>query len=147
MKEFNKELVLDSANVILNLEYLGVHFEDTKEEKSKYGLYTKMAYYFSVPESSTIEVDNEELNARIKTADGLKRLAKDELIAIFVKAYENDFEKDKDLLDYLKNNTSDYLKFYAKVRKGEVWNKELGDQRIKELIDEVQKASGYEVVT
>jgi len=106
-----------------------------------------MAYYFSVPESSTIEVDNEELNARIKTADGLKRLAKDELIAIFVKAYENDFEKDKDLLDYLKNNTSDYLKFYAKVRKGEVWSKELGDQRIKELIDEVQKASGYEVVT
>lgn len=147
MKEFNKELVLDSANVILNLEYLGVHFEDVKEEKSKYGFFTKMAYYYSVPEFSTIEVDNEELNTRIKTADGLKRLAKDELIAIFVKAYENDFEKDKDLLDYLKNNTSDYLKFYAKVRKGEVWSKELGDQRIKELIDEVQKASGYEVVT
>lgn len=147
MAELNKEQISDSATIIFNLEYLGVHFEDVKEEKSKYGFFTKMAYYFSVPESSTIEVDNEELNARIKTADGLKRLAKDELIAIFVKAYENDFEKDKDLLDYLKNNTSDYLKFYAKVRKGEVWSKELGDQRIKELIDEVQKASGYEVVT
>lgn len=147
MAELNKEQISDSATIIFNLEYLGVHFEDVKEEKSKYGFFTKMAYYFSVPESSTIEVDNEELNARIKTADGLKRLAKDELIAIFVKAYENDFEKDKDLLDYLKNKTSDYLKFYAKVRKGEVWSKELGDQRIKELIDEVQKASGYEVVT
>ena len=147
MAEPNKEQISDSATIIFNLEYLGVHFEDVKEEKSKYGFFTKMAYYYSVPEFSTIEVDNEELNTRIKTADGLKRLAKDELIAIFVKAYENDFEKDKDLLDYLKNNTSDYLKFYAKVRKGEVWSKELGDQRIKELIDEVQKASGYEVVT
>ena len=147
MAEPNKEQISDSATIIFNLEYLGVHFEDVKEEKSKYGFFTKMAYYFSVPEFSTIEVDNEELNARIKTADGLKRLAKDELCAMIVKAYENDFGKDKDLLDYLKNNTPDYLKFYAKVRKGEIWSKELGDQRIKELIDEVQKASGYEVVT
>lgn len=146
MKEFNKELVLDSANVILNLEYLGVHFEDTKEERSKHGFFTKMAYYYSVPESSTIEVDNEELNTRIKTADGLKRLAKDELIAMFVKVYGSELGEDKEFLDYMKNNTSDYLKFYAKVRKGEVWTKELGDQRIKELIDAVQKVSGYEVV-
>lgn len=146
MKEFNKELVLDSANVILNLEYLGVHFEDTKEERSKHGFFTKMAYYYSVPESSTIEVDNEELNTRIKTADGLKRLAKDELIAMFVKVYDSELGEDKEFLDYMKNNTSDYLKFYAKVRKGEVWTKELGDQRIKELIDAVQKVSGYEVV-
>jgi hypothetical protein len=146
MKEFNKELVLDSANVILNLEYLGVHFEDVKEERSKHGFFTKMAYYYSVPESSTIEVDNEELNTRIKTADGLKRLAKDELIAMFVKVYGSELGEDKEFLDYMKNNTSDYLKFYAKVRKGEVWTKELGDQRIKELIDAVQKVSGYEVV-
>lgn len=146
MKEFNKELVLDSANVILNLEYLGVHFEDIKEERSKHGFFTKMAYYYSVPESSTIEVDNEELNTRIKTADGLKRLAKDELIAMFVKVYGSELGEDKEFLDYMKNNTSDYLKFYAKVRKGEVWTKELGDQRIKELIDAVQKVSGYEVV-
>lgn len=146
MEELNKDLVLDSANVILNLEYLGVHFEDTKEEKSKHGFFTKMAYYYSVPESSTIEVDNEELNAKIKTADGLKRLAKDELIAMFIKVYDSELGEDKEFLDYMKNNTSDYLKFYAKVRKGEVWTKELGDQRIKELIDAVQKASGYEVV-
>ena len=146
MVEPNKEQISDSATIIFNLEYLGVHFEDVKEEKSKYGFFTKIAYYFSVPESSTIEVDNEELNARIKTADGLKRLAKDELCAMIVKAYENDFGKDKDLLDYLKNNTPDYLKFYAKVRKGEVWTKELGDNRIKELTEEIQKASGYSEV-
>ena len=146
MVEPNKEQISDSATIIFNLEYLGVHFEDVKEEKSKYGFFTKIAYYFSVPESSTIEVDNEEWNARIKTADGLKRLAKDELCAMIVKAYENDFGKDKDLLDYLKNNTPDYLKFYAKVRKGEVWTKELGDNRIKELTEEIQKASGYSEV-
>lgn len=146
MEELNKDEILDSATIMLNLEYLGVHFEDTKEEKSKHGFFTKMAYYYSVPESSTIEVDNEELNARIKTADGLKRLAKDELIAMFVKVYDSELGTDKEFLDYIKNNTSDYLKFYAKVRKGEVWTKELGDQRIKELIDAVKKASGYEVV-
>ena len=46
MVEPNKEQISDSATIIFNLEYLGVHFEDVKEEKSKYGFFTKIAYYF-----------------------------------------------------------------------------------------------------
>ena len=134
-------------NIIFGLEWLGIRMEETKEEKdSNWFFTTKTAYYFSVPESSTIEIENQELNARIKTSDGLKSLAKETLTDMVIDACEQEYGKDKCFIEDVKNNISDYFKFYAKVRKGEVWTKELGDNRMKELTEEIQRASGYSEV-
>lgn len=134
-------------NIIFGLEYLGIRMEEAKEERgSKWFSTTKTAYYFSVPESSTIEVENQELNVRIKTSDGLKALAKETLTDMIIDACEQEYGEDKWFIEDVKKDISSYLKFYAKVRKGEVWTKELGDNRMKELTEEIQKAAGYSEV-
>lgn len=141
-KQFEKYL-----NTIFGLEWLGIRMEETKEERdSNWFSTTKTAYYFSVPESSTIEVENQELNIRIKTSDGLKALAKETLTEMMVGACEQEYSEDKWFIEDVKKDISSYFKFYAKVRKGEVWTKELGDNRIKELTEEIQRASGYSEV-
>lgn len=142
----NKEQLASNIEKVFLLEYLGIRFEDTKEEKDSYGFHSKTIFLFSVPESSTIELEDEELNARIKTADALKRLAKESIIDMMIDSFKAQFGEDKEFLEHIKNNTPDYFKFYAKVRKGELWTKGLGDNRIKELTDDIKKASEYESI-
>ena len=143
MDTLNKEQLTDNIEEVFTLEWLGVRFEDTKEEKGSCGLYSKTAFYFSVPEASTIATEDEELNNRIQTANGLKYFAKEVLIDMMIKSFESVYGVDKEFTNDVKNNINDYFKFYAKVRVGEVWNKELGDKRIKELTDEIKEASRY----
>ena len=138
------EQIKSNVTIILNLEYLGVRFEETKDEPGPCGLLSKTAYYFSVPETSTLDVENEELNCRIKTAHDLKYLAKETLIDMMCNSCKAEFGEDAtDFISYVKNNINDYFKFYAKVRKGEVWNKELAEQRIREIDAEIDQACGY----
>lgn len=143
MKNFDKEIIEFNINTVFGLEYLGVHFEDTREEKDAYGFHSKTIFLFSIPESSTIELEDKELNTRIKTADELKRLTKEIIVDMMIKSFIAQFGEDKEFLDHIKDNTHDYFKFYAKVRSGETWNKELAEQRMKELNQELQEASGY----
>lgn len=142
----NEGQLASNIEQVFLLEYLGIRFEDTREEKDSYGFHSKTIFLFSVPESSAIELEDEELNARIKTADALKRLAKESILDMMIDSFKAQFGEDKEFLEHIKNNTSDYFKFYAKVRKGEVWTKELGDNRIKELTDDIKKASEYESI-
>ena len=143
MKDINKEQLTDNMETVFTLEWLGVRFEDTKEEKGSCGLFSKTAFYFSVPEASTITTEDKELNNRIQTANGLKYFAKEKLIDMMLYSFESMHGKNEDFIEDVKNNIHDYFKFYAKVRVGEVWNKELGDKRIKELTDEIKEASKY----
>jgi hypothetical protein len=146
MEELNRKLLESNLPIILGLEYLGIRFEDTKEEKSKYGLFSKTAYYYSVPESSILEVENKDLNERIKTAHDLKYLAKESLIDMMIDNLQEEFDEDDELVSEIKNNMNDYCKFYAKVRSGEVWNEELAKQRIEDLTKELKEASGYKEI-
>lgn len=142
----NYENIEKNLHTILGLEWLGIHIEDTKTEDDDFGFATKTVYYYSVPEFSIIEVDNIAVNNRIKTANGLKSLAKEALIERLINTCKSAYPDDKEFIEDIKNNTSNYFKFYAKVRKGEVWNKELGDQRIKEILEEIENAAGYKEV-
>lgn len=142
----NNETIAKNLRTVLALEWYGVRIEDTKEEDSAYGLLTKTAYYYSVPESSTLDTGNVEINNRIQTADGLKLFAKEMLKEMFINTCKAAFGDDEEFIKDLENDFSNYCKFYAKVRKGEVWSKELGDQRIKELTESIEKASGYKEV-
>ena len=140
---YNMGQLQKNVETTLTLEWLGIHFEDVREEKDAWGLVTKTSYYYSVPESSIVEVEDKKLNGKIKTADGLKHLAKEMLTDMILDSFEREFGEDAEFIVDITNNLSDYFKFYAKVRTGEVWTKELGDNRIKELTEEMQKASGY----
>lgn len=138
---YNKEQIKESLEILLRLEWLGIHIEDTKEEKGSLGLMNKTAYYYSVPESSVIELDDEKFNSRIKTSDGLKLLAKEILTELLIDFIKKEFPDDEEFITDVENNFSDYFKFYAKVRSGEVWNEELGNNRMKELQESVK--NGY----
>ena len=120
--------------------------EDIKEERSNFGFTTKTVYYYSVPESSIIELDNQDLNSRIKTSDGLKLLAKETLTDMLIKSCQTAYPNDEEFIEDVKSNVSEYFKFCAKVRKGEVWNQEMGDNRVKELCEDVKKAAQYKEV-
>lgn len=143
MEDLRKEIIESNINTVLGLEYLGIRFEDTKEEKGSCGLFSKLAYYYSVPELSTLEVKDKELNDRIKTANGLKYLAKEVLIDMLINNYQKEFGENLEFVEDVKNNIHDYFKFYAKVRDGETWNKDIAEQRMKELTKEIKEASKY----
>lgn len=144
--EYSKEQIEKNFNIILGMEYLGIHIEDTKEEKGNFGFTTKTIYYYSVPESSTIEVDNKELNAKIKTSDGLKLLAKESLTDMLIDSCKDAYPDDEEFIKDIKDNKSEYFAFYAKIRSGEVWNEDMGKSRVKELCEDIKKASEYKEI-
>lgn len=140
----NTEKLTDILKLTLIMEYYGIRMEDTKE------LDGVTYQYISVPESSTIVTEDQEVNDRIKTSDGLVALAKDMLIKMMLdtcRAVYNDDDDDIDeIIEEMKSTISDWLKVYAKVRKGEVWTKEMAEARIKELTVEIKEASEYKEV-
>lgn len=133
----DRNQIEENLKAVLSLEYYGIHIEDTKEQD------LKILYYFSVPEKSTMEIDN-ALNDKIKTADGLIKIAKESLTQIIInscKAEFDDEEEDEEFYNDVKNNISDYALFYAKVRKGEIWNEEMGKAAIQKVINEIKNNS------
>lgn len=146
IEEYSKEQITENFKTVLSLEWFGIRIEDVKEEKDRFGFSNKTVYYYSVPELSTIEVADEVLNNKIKTSDGLKLLAKESLIDMLIDSCRDAFPDDKEFIEDIKNNISDYFKCYAKVRIGEVWSKDLGTKRVEELCNEIKNAIGYKEV-
>ena len=146
LENFNKEQMEKNLKLVLTLEWLGVHIEDVKETTDEYGLLSKTIYYLSVPETSTIKIDDEEMNKKISTSEGLIALAKEEILDMLIATCKEEFGDDEEFIEEIKNNTSDYFKFYAKVRTGEKWNKELGNTMVKKLTDEIHAASAYKEI-
>lgn len=120
--------------VILSLQYLGIQIEEPQNKN----IFDPIIYKFSVPEKSEIKIESVDYDSC--TSDGLIQIAKEALIDIICESFEED---EKDLIEDFKNNVSDYAKFYAKVRKGEVWTKESVIKELEKLKDQV---GGYEEV-
>ena len=118
----------------VTLELLGIRIEDMKDAN-------KHHIYFSVPERTTIDSADEELNNKINTADGLKLFVKEEMTRMMLSVIP---EEDQWLIEDI--DMSDYVKFYAKIRKGEVWTQEDCDKRAKEIADEIEKVNAYKGV-
>ena len=136
----NRKQIEDNLKIVLALEYYGIHIEETKEKDFK------LLYYFSVPEKSTMEIDS-PMNDKIKTSDGLIEIAKESLTEIIIDSCKSEFNDDEDEEFYndVKNNISDYALFYAKVRKGETWNKEMGKAAIQKITDDIRNNSYRQV--
>ena len=133
----NKQEMANSVKTLMAMEWYGIRAEKSTEVE-----YTTH-HYISVPESSTIEIEDQELNAQIKTSDGLISLGKDMLVKSLLEACMAVSNNDEDFIDDVKNNISEYIKVYARVRHGEVWTKEMGDARVEELINELKDEMVY----
>lgn len=121
--------IKEYTKAMLSLQYLGVLIEDTQQSN----IFEPIIYKFSVPEKSEIEIKSANYNTR--TSDGLIQITKEALIDIACETFE---ECDTDLLEDFKKNTSNYMKFYAKVRKGEVWTKELGEKELERIKEQIE---------
>lgn len=146
MNEYSKEQMASNLETVLKLEWLGVRIEDVKEQQDPVTFMVKTIYYFSVPESSTIEIEGASFNDKIKTANDLKLFAKEQLTEMVIDTIKNTFPDEEDFIEDVKNNTSEYFKFYAKVREGEIWNEELGNKRIEELSSDLKLMNSYSEV-
>ena len=124
----NKKQIEENLKTVLTLEYMGIHIEDVVDD-------FKQLYYFSVPERSTLKV--ESIKEKAETAEDLMKVAKTILTEIILdtcKAELADGEENEEFYKDAENNISDYALFFAKVRQGEIWNKEMGEAAVNKAL-------------
>ena len=141
MEENSINLLKESLDTILSLEYYGIHIEDVKEQD------LKQLYFFSVPQISTLQTSDDTINEKIKDGYSLIKLAKELLTEIIVESCRAVFGEDEDeeFYENVKENISQYALFYAKVRRDESWNKEMAEAASRKVLREIRD-NAYERV-
>ena len=136
--ENNPKQIEENLKTVLTLEYMGIHIENTKEQGFK------QLYYFSVPERSTLKTESAKEQA--ETADDLIQVAKAALTEMILDSCKSEFDdEDEEFYKDVENNISDYALFFAKVRKGEVWNKEMGKAAVNKAVESLKNLSYKQV--
>lgn len=136
----NPKQIEENLKTVLTLEYMGIHIEDTKEKGFK------QLYYFSVPERSTLKVESAKEQA--ETADDLIKVAKAALTEMIIDLCKSEFDDDEENEKFYKdveNNISDYVLFFAKVRRGEVWDKKMGKAAVNKVVEPLKNLSYKQV--
>ncbi len=136
----NPKQIEENLKTVLTLEYMGIHIEDTKEKGFK------QLYYFSVPERSTLKVESAKEQA--ETADDLIKVAKAALTEMILDLCKSEFDNDEENEKFYKdveNNISDYVLFFAKVRRGEVWDKKMGKAAVNKVVEPLKNLSYKQV--
>ena len=137
--ENNPKQIEENLKTVLTLEYMGIHIEDVVDD-------FKQLYYFSVPERSTLKV--ESVKEQAETADDLIKVAKTILTEIILDTYKAEYadgEEDEEFYKDVENNISEYALFFAKVRQGEVWNKEMGKAAVNKAVESLKNLSYKQV--
>lgn len=138
MEISNSKQTEENLKTLLTLEYMGIHIENTKDQGFK------QLYYFSVPERSTLKVEYAKEQA--ETADDLIQVAKAALTEMILDSCKSEFDdEDEEFYKDVENNISDYALFFAKVRKGEVWNKEMGKAAVNKAVEPLKNLSYKQV--
>lgn len=138
--ENNSKQIKENLKTVLTLEYMGIHIEDTKEQDFK------QLYYFSVPERSTLKVESAKEQA--ETADDLIKVAKAALTEMILDSCKSEYADGEEYEEFYKdveNNISEYALFFAKVRQGEVWNKEMGKAAVNKTVESLKNLSYKQV--
>lgn len=136
----NPKQIEENLKTVLTLEYMGIHIEDTKEKGFK------QLYYFSVPERLTLKVESAKEQA--ETADDLIKVAKAALTEMILDLCKSEFDDDEENEKFYKdveNNISDYVLFFAKVRRGEVWDKKMGKAAVNKVVEPLKNLSYKQV--
>ena len=130
----SKEELTRTLNTILALELYGIFIEKTKEIIEEDGT-GKIVYFFSVPESSTMELDeNDKYKDLVKTSDGLIKVAKDALSELLIESFNETFDDD----EMNEEDIEKYIKFYAKVRTGDHWSIQKGKEKLDATINSIK---------
>lgn len=140
METTNPKQIEENLKTVLTLEYMGIHIEDTKEKGFK------QLYYFSVPERLTLKVESAKEQA--ETADDLIKVAKAALTEMILDLCKSEFDDDEENEKFYKdveNNISDYVLFFAKVRRGEVWDKKMGKAAVNKVVEPLKNLSYKQV--
>lgn len=138
--ENNSKQIEENLKTVLTLEYMGIHIEDTKEQGFK------QLYYFSVPERSTLKTESAKEQA--ETADDLIKVAKAALTEMILDSCKSEYADGEEYEEFYKdveNNISEYALFFAKVRQGEVWNKEMGKTAVNKTVESLKNLSYKQV--
>lgn len=131
----------------VQLEIYGIKLEDIKQTTGKFGIPENIKIYFSVPESSTMydESEDETFNEKLKTSEGLTQIGKEIIVDMIMCGDGGE--------DISTEDISDFVKFYVKVRNGETWTKEQGDEtlkvtneQIKTAVEKLKSQNGYKEV-
>lgn len=136
----NQKQIEENLKTVLTLEYMGIHMEDTKEHGFK------QLYYFSVPERSTLKTESAKEQA--ETADDLIKVAKAALTEMILDSCKSEYADGEEYEEFYKdveNNISEYALFFAKVRQGEVWNKEMGKTAVNKTVESLKNLSYKQV--
>ena len=140
MEITNSKQTEENFKTVLTLEYMGIHMEDTKEQGFK------QLYYFSVPEKSTLKTESAKEQA--ETADDLIKVAKAALTEMILDSCKSEYADGEEYQEFYKdveNNISEYALFFAKVRQGEVWNKEMGKAAVNKIVESLKNLSYKQV--
>lgn len=156
-ENLDKETIAEINSGAIIMEYVGIKLVDAKT-KHEYGdnpvdrLVPKflIQYYFTVPESSTLDKPIHDIDfdkVDLKTSEGLINYGK-EAIKHLVLAYTKNQRKDMDTeeAEEYKNFLIDSLRFYAKVRKGDIWDNEKAKTAISKILNEMKENSGFKEV-
>lgn len=138
--ENNPKQIEENLKTVLTLEYMGIHIEETKEQDFK------QLYYFSVPERSTLKTESAKEQA--ETADDLIKVAKAALTEMILDSCKSEYADGEEYEEFYKdveNNISEYALFFAKVRQGEVWNKEMGKTAVNKTVESLKNLSYKQV--
>lgn len=57
----------------------------------------------------------------------------------------DDNEEDEEFYKDVENNISEYALFFAKVRQGEIWNKEMGKAAVNKAVESLKNLSYKQV--
>ena len=140
MEITNSKQIEENLKTVHTLEYMGIHMEDTKEQGFK------QLYYFSVPERSTLKTESAKEQA--ETADDLIKVAKAALTETILDSCKSEYADGEEYEEFYKdveNNISEYALFFAKVRQGEVWNKEMGKAAVNKTVESLKNLSYKQV--
>lgn len=118
----------------VQLRIYGIEVENSKQIVGKLGIPEGYKVYFSIPESSTIydETKDSAYNEKLKTSAGLTQIGKEILMDIIMCSCSDE--------DVSIDEMTDFVKFYVKVRKGEMWTQEQSDEIRKKVDDELKTA-------
>ena len=87
-----------------------------------------------MPERSTLKVKSAKEQA--EAADDLIQVAKTILTEIILDTYKTEYAdgEDEEFYKDVENNISEYALFFARVRQGEIWNKEMGKAAVNKVL-------------
>lgn len=138
------EVFKNSLSLFLELAGKGIVIDDLEHRPCSVPFMKTSVYYFSVPQFSELD-ESGEICERYEASDSLIQFAKNKIYDSIFDMLE-DAELSAlgitipDLRGYVLDNC---MKFYARVRKGEVLTKSMSESCVNSFMESLRMSTGY----